>query len=240
MEMARILGTERFLLYNMSMSHHLDPYVAYYKDRELLEVYPWREYPGVMDTGQVIPYFQKTLFADCLFRARLNSRFVVHYDLDEFLVPRHEDDLTWFDMIQRTGCGWDRAMYGARQILYSQGYPPNQVDYTTGLLTQHVLYRNEEVVKFHMRSKNIANTRMVKDLTNHFGVIVQGQHCEMRPDVAGNHHYRMEPPGRRLKVDVVLDPVMLKYQHKLKHGVAKVFRDLWWQESQEMLFHELL
>ncbi len=80
-------------------------------------------------------------------------------DLDELIVPRHVDDLTWDDMIHRSNCPDDTASYGARQFSFSLTYPANNKSQELQLLdnTQHF----HLIMEYPSRGKYIAQSGLV-------------------------------------------------------------------------------
>ena len=109
-------------------------------------------------------------------------------DVDELIVPRHPDDMTWTDMIQRTQCGTDVASYQGRHILYRAD--PNNTKY--GIVMLDWLQRSSIIYKSPERSKCFAYSLRTNFhlLTHTVEVADESRICVMPVELGGNHHYR--------------------------------------------------
>ena len=237
-EMNVILGAQRIMIYNYSISHDMDPYLAYYQKSGLLEILPWHI---PFTSVNLRKHIQKGALSDCLLRMRHHTRYIVQNDVDELIVPRHADDKTWSDMIQRTGCDPNVKGYSAQQLLYAMEYPENVesrndtkvnvVDMSgdntsTYLLTQGLNQRSIVTRACPSRCKYIANTLVANDMmVHHAGMSGSPLECFMDISIGANHHYRrlaMINARRGLMVD----GVMHKYNEALTKRVKLVYPKL--------------
>ena len=94
-EMTRLLGAGRVVLYNASMSSNVDAVLKMYtrewaEGRESLEVVvlPWHLPMESADKPINIPYYaQQLAIDDCMYRYKRLSKYMVFTDLDEVLFP---------------------------------------------------------------------------------------------------------------------------------------------------------
>ena len=224
MEANIIFGAQQFMIHNMSISESLAPYVRYYVKLGLLEVLPWK-FDQIITIMHTRSNLQLTLIFDCLYRMRRRTTYMVQIDQDELIVPRHPSDLTWDDMIRRSGCAPDTCVYGARQMHYGLRYPENVINAnTSGLVMIDTTQRGTEVTRFPVRSKYVANAFMATSLSTHHASCGRSRSsCTLPLDVGANHHYRLN-----LLMDVrrgtIIDNSTLKYKDMLTRRVTEVMR----------------
>ena len=104
-EMSRLQGVGRIVLYNSSVYPNVDAVLRWYgqewtEGRETLEVVvlPWHL---PMENGEIISiriYAQQLAIDDCLHRYKRLSRYMVFSDLDEFLLPLQH--VTWLALLK--------------------------------------------------------------------------------------------------------------------------------------------
>ena len=218
-----IFGAEKILIYNMSMTSDLDPYVNHYVQKGLVDILPWN-YDPVMNSA--ITRLQGTLLVDCHYRMRRRSRYLVQCDQDELLVPRHPGDMTWADMMERSGCTTEVYAYGARNLYYGMAYTNNiqnmyNNENNTGLLSVDITQRSTTVLNYPDRGKYIANTFMATFMGIHRAYAKRHvPSCTLPIEIGANHHYRTrdlypEEDG------TVIDTSTLKYKDILFHRVEQ-------------------
>lgn len=96
-ELHKILGTTHVTLYNDTVGEEASCVLKYYEKKELVSILPWHK----LDMISQREIRTEGLFAalnDCLYRSMYKYDFVALLDLDEFIIPRHND--TIIDLIQ--------------------------------------------------------------------------------------------------------------------------------------------
>ncbi|KAK3085396.1 hypothetical protein FSP39_002722 [Pinctada imbricata] len=100
-ELNRILGANYFFFYNYSASPNIDKVLEHYSNRGLVKVIQWRlPFPVTivnMTTEEIHYYGQLAVINDCVYRNKGASSFVVNQDIDEFIIPRKQNN--WSSMI---------------------------------------------------------------------------------------------------------------------------------------------
>jgi hypothetical protein len=81
-EFHRIVGVDRFLLYDNESSDDHEEVLAPYVERGIVEVHPWPT-PASVERG--VPWGIIGAFDDCIERHRDDSRWIGFLDVDEFL-----------------------------------------------------------------------------------------------------------------------------------------------------------
>lgn len=102
LEMYRLLGVGRVVVYNTSCGPDLDRLLKSYIQEGFVDVISWPidhyitpSYSWTPDTGGEIHYFgQLTTLNDCVYRYMYRSRYVLLNDIDEIIVPYQHTSLT--------------------------------------------------------------------------------------------------------------------------------------------------
>ena len=229
MEINRIFGAQKFLMHNMSTSNNSTAILEYYRRKGLVDILPWT-LPAVMSRGKSWCHSQSTLLADCQYRLQIWSRYIAVMDLDELIFPRHPEDLTWSDMIQRTGCSGHVSSYSGRQHFFSLQYAGNK-NRASNMLTTGIRVRSASVLSHPKRTKYIVDTRWVSfsQLAMHIHYAQQNdtETCVMPTDVGGCHHYRnsyADLPQFEPQYGLVLDNITDKYSNILKQRIRSVIK----------------
>ncbi|XP_045194656.2 uncharacterized protein LOC123550291 isoform X2 [Mercenaria mercenaria] len=105
-ELNRILGAEKFVIYNISTSINVNQVLAYYSKRGLVQVMQWRlpmrvaTYPRSKEPTEIHYFGQTAALNDCLFRSKGDSEYLVNVDLVEFIIPHGNNQFNWTDAIK--------------------------------------------------------------------------------------------------------------------------------------------
>jgi Glycosyltransferase family 92 len=202
-EFHRLVGVERFYLYNHGSVDEHREVLAPYVDEGAVVVQDWPVFPG-----------QIQAYEDCLKRRRDESRWIAFIDLDEFLfsptgspVP---DLLTEFEPWPGLGVNW--VMFG------SSGHrtkPP-------GLVIENYLWRTDSP-QLNSIIKSIVNPRRVTAFgTPHYfmyrhGVTVDAsQRAMIKPPL-----WRTESPSlERIRINHYMVKSEEEFRAKLERGHA--------------------
>lgn len=238
-ELNRILGAERFTIYNYSSARNVQDVLAYYSKRGLAEVVDWKLPLNLVTNDKYVRsdihyYGQVVELQECLFRNKHESEFVVNLDLDEFIIPRGQNVNTWWDMMQtmsRTA-----GAYLFRNTFFKKEWNDTDRKFenkdlalkyklVTLLKTRH----ETKIASYRQRSKYFARTATVDRLMIHDvpGLSGQGK-AELVPVEKGLlHHYRNwlqenEPESIKVEDNTVID----KYSENLIKNVDTVWKAL--------------
>lgn len=120
LEVNRMFGAQRFVIYNLSSSYDIDMVLGSYERDGIIEIVQWTSFP----VTEVHYYGQLAAVNDCLYRNLHRSTFILFADVDEIVVPRDGDWSTsgnsWTDMIERTTHSW-LANHGSEGIHHFPG-----------------------------------------------------------------------------------------------------------------------
>lgn len=92
-EVHRMFGAEKFVVYNMSTGASVNIYLDYYKRHGSVDILPWK-LPKRVDAHY---HAQLATLNDCLYRYMYRSKYIAFLDLDELLVPRSYS--TWTELM---------------------------------------------------------------------------------------------------------------------------------------------
>jgi hypothetical protein len=193
----RVVGVERFYLYNnRSSDRHLEA-LAPYLNEGVVSVREWPAFPG-----------QMTAFEDCIKRHRNESRWIAFIDLDEFLFsPTGQpvaEVLRQFEQFPGVVVNW--AMYG----------PNGHDSRPQGLVTESYRRRTYET-GYNRHVKTIADPAAVANFcTPHFFVYKEG--------LAVNE--RKEPLAAGLNHTATVSFELLRINHYMTRSVEEFRRKL--------------
>ncbi|XP_016403314.1 uncharacterized protein LOC107736408, partial [Sinocyclocheilus rhinocerous] len=96
MEMFRLLGAQRVVIYKTNCDSHTQKVLDYYEKKGFVEIIPWtikkhikvsRGWNINKSPGQLQYYGQIPALNDCVYRYMYQSRYVALHDLDELILP---------------------------------------------------------------------------------------------------------------------------------------------------------
>ena len=225
-EMDRLLGAGRVVLYNLTISSNVDTVLRMYarewkEGRETLEVVvmPWF-LPTENGEPLKIPYFaQQLAINDCMFRYKRLSKYMVFNDLDEFLVPLQHDN--WSGLIadqrrietRKKKIGWrfSSSIVNEDRPSPAAGYEEAYLRYGSSIfgLTSRDMY----IFPSHARSKLIVEPTGIEEMGVHHIWEGDGYMENLPVEVAMLFHYRW--PVKRCNHQVKETRLVEKYGQRL-------------------------
>ena len=106
-------------------------------------------------------------------------------DVDEIIVPRSPDHMSWSAMIQNSNCSADSTTYVARHLSFIYKSPSNE---THGLVTLSSIRRVSTVLEFAQRTKYISKPSVKLFLTH--AIDNRRTTCILDINIGALHHYR--------------------------------------------------
>lgn len=241
-ELNRILGAEKFIIYNYSSTGKINNALEYYSKRGLVEVIQWR-LPMAVDTFPVntepeIHYFaQSAALNDCLYRNKGESEFVVNIDLDEFIIPRGTETNTLREMLtevnknnakvfifKNTYFRKDWHHRNSEKLLFRSSHKAKQYGFTT--LT--TFNREKKIYVKGVKSKYMAKTNGIRYLMIHFvPELPPNEDVTVDERTGLLHHYRNINVDSHIYNDSITDyTIVEKFGEKLVENVGKVWSEL--------------
>ncbi|KAF7695148.1 hypothetical protein HF521_006871 [Silurus meridionalis] len=103
MEMYKLLGVQRVIIYNTSCGSDLEKLLQHYEKEGILEIVPWPIdqflTPSVgwniaLNKGDIQYYGQLVTLNECIYRQMYESKYVLLNDIDEIIMPYKYANLT--------------------------------------------------------------------------------------------------------------------------------------------------
>ncbi|XP_060579920.1 uncharacterized protein LOC132736735 [Ruditapes philippinarum] len=207
-ELNRILGAEKFIIYNHSSASNVKDVLEYYSKQGYVEVIQWQlpipvDIFPVSKTQAEIHYFgQVAALNDCLYRSKRHSEFIVNIDLDEIIVPHSNTSVNWQTMINEI------AIENAKVFVFKnthfrkdwRNYEYSENKFRTNIiqkakqfkLTTLQTYRRERNIDIKgVRSKYIVRTNGIHYLMVHFVLdLPSAVDVTVSEDIGLLHHYK--------------------------------------------------
>lgn len=230
-ELNRILGAEKIIVYNYSSAKNVQDVLEYYSKQGVTDVVEWNIPVTVDTTNPDIHYFgQVAALQDCLYRNKGVSEYVVNLDLDEFIIPHADNTQTWSDMLKQVDK--NSSVYLFRNTFFKKEWNNSGIDIQNKslvdrlkLVTLQKLQHERKMFGPSQRSKYIAKTALVSRLMIHQ---VPGiKQLVVPADLAYLHHYRNWESKNDPENSKVLDKtVPNKYGKILLRNVLNVRNDM--------------
>ena len=233
-EMGRLFGAGRIVLYDTSISPSVDAVLRMYarewaEGRETLEVVvlPWKL---PKESGEQIPihyWAQELAMDDCLYRYKRLSKYIVFDDLDEFLVPFKHDN--WSALVEERqklnpkSIGWlfRSSVFSKNIPSVALGYEQDYLRYRSSILG--LTMRDEYIYPKDIRPKLIVNPGVVEEMGVHLISKGTGSTDILPVDVGLLFHYRKEPNCCRRIKDTRL---VFKYGDRLVARLKEIWSKL--------------
>ncbi|KAM4663363.1 glycosyltransferase family 92 protein F13G3.3-like [Discoglossus pictus] len=242
MEMFKLLGAQRVVIYKNSCSVALGKVLEYYVNEGLVQIIPWpidkylqtsESWHYNMDTKNQIGYFgQLAALNDCLYRNMYTSKYVTFNDIDEIILPKKHKD--WKEMMTEL----EKQHQNIAVYLIENHYFPTQVKDSTYNMTfpisvpgvnilQHIYYEPEQKNVYN-NHKMIVNPRQIIQVSIHFTLKEYGQRLEVANDVVGLHHCRSAKQPDLPFTSLIRDTTIWNFNVSLITNVNKVLKNLFY------------
>ncbi|XP_076170321.1 uncharacterized protein LOC143148178 isoform X2 [Ptiloglossa arizonensis] len=235
-ELHRLLGATHVTLYNDTVGAEAGCALKYYEAKGLVTVLPWHH----LDMISQLEIRTEGLFAalnDCLYRSMYKYEYVALVDLDEFIIPRHND--TIIDLIRWMSSRINTKSTGAYSFQNAFFYlqwaddpfvTMSRTPIEAGLITLRKTRRRAKLHPHKQRSKYVCKPQNIVEAGNHFvWEFIPGHGTLNVPSEAAIlHHYRVCEFGGDdcIKTQSVVDRTAYKYKDRLADSVGKTWSDL--------------
>ncbi|XP_034941588.1 uncharacterized protein [Chelonus insularis] len=235
-ELHRLLGVSHFTLYNDTVGTEAGCALKYYENQGIVSFLPWHR----LDMISQREIRTENLFAalnDCLYRSMYKYEYIALLDLDEFIIPRHNDTIPqlirWISSKVNPKTSSAFSFQNAFFYLQWADDPWITVSKTpteAGLITLRKTRRKSKLHPHKQRSKYICKPRDIVEAGNHFVWEFLAGHGTLNvpADAAILHHYRVCEFGGDdcVKTPSIIDRTAYKYRDKLADAVDKVWMEL--------------
>lgn len=227
-ELNKLLGAEMFVIYNHSTSQNVTKILEYYSQRHMVEIVQWSSFPTI----DIHYYGQSPALNDCLFRNRQLSEFIVVTDVDEFIIPRSINVITWRSMFLELSN--DSAGYYFRHVFFSKDwddtnttFPQKDIAIRLKLTTLQKTVREAKVWPFQYRTKYFARPLLTSSVGIHNVTCNSGQHIHVVSTSIGLlHHYRQWQDESNNQASRIDDRIIV---NKYSQALIKRVQETWSQ-----------
>ncbi|XP_053372902.1 glycosyltransferase family 92 protein F13G3.3-like [Mercenaria mercenaria] len=223
-ELHKILGVERFLIYVQSVSNDVKQVLKFYEQENnaMVATLPWSLTDDLCNDVKLHYCGQLAALNDCLYRSKGYSYYIAATDLDEVIIPQHKNDFTWLDMLLNLP---DHSVYLFRNSFVIRNLK-NSADIKENkhIMTDYLM-RDDFIYGPRDRSKMISWTDDVVTLGIHnVWAMRSGDEYGVDPNVGLLHHYRKSPVVYPEGVHVfrIKSNVTVKYSQDLRERVSLV------------------
>ncbi|XP_050401585.1 uncharacterized protein LOC126818293 [Patella vulgata] len=139
-EMARILGAQKFYIYDHGAPPEIRRILHLYRQQGLFEVIEWK-----LPVFEIHYFGQLVAVNDCLYRNVGITKYVLFMDLDEMVIPRQHS--TWLEMMKVL----DKEKGGYSTFYFQMSYFHKEWEDVYDRLEQFKLNQTELVKKFRIQ-----------------------------------------------------------------------------------------
>lgn len=194
LEIVRLLGATKVFIYVQNATNDVVSVLKFYQANGLVTLLRW-SLPSIycnQAMKQLHYCGQMVSINDCIYRNKGKSRFVASFDLDEMIIPQHDEDYTWDDMLKRLP---QKGTFIFSNTFFLPLVNTNKINNkkTVGLRIMHRQIREELIYPPFNRSKWIVNTEQAVTMGIHFSWALSNSTQYKVPHHTGLlHHYRKE------------------------------------------------
>lgn len=229
-ELNRLLGAEKFFVYNISTASNAARVLDFYSKRGVVEIVQF--ILPVDEKGKLIQvhYFgQVAALNDCLYRNKYESDIIVILDLDEFIIPHYENVTSWYgiiDELQQAETYIFRSTFFRKEWDNLDTDTQNKTEVNTHkLITLQKVQRENKIFRFGSRTKYFTRPENVSSVMIH-SVTSKGR-VGVPTDIALVHHYRdLGSDNNPRDVKVIDKTVPEKFGQELLSRVETVWFEL--------------
>ncbi|KAE8582296.1 hypothetical protein XENTR_v10020064 [Xenopus tropicalis] len=234
-EMYRILGAQKVVVYKNSCSRAIGRAVDYYVSEGVVEVVPWPidrylrtsdAWHHDMDPKNEIGYYgQVAALNDCLYRNMYKTKYLTFNDIDEIILPRIHTD--WNEMMETLQKEHpDKSVF----LIENHFYPIHLTDHTfdnafpkdvPGRNILQYIYYEPEQPNVYNNHKMIVNPRKVIQMSVHFSLKIYGGILDVANHIAGLHHSREAKQPNLPFTSLIRDTTLWKYNVTLIRNVNR-------------------
>ncbi|XP_069465580.1 uncharacterized protein [Ambystoma mexicanum] len=241
MEMYKILGAQKVVLYKTHCSKLLERVLDYYEKVGFLDVVPWpiTLYLNVSSgwhfpehPGELHYYGQTATLNDCIYRNMYRSKYIALNDIDEIILPVNHNN--WHDLMEYLGKeSWifssfifQNHVFPSTRKYMSRSVTLHDWNYVPGVDMLQYVHREPNVPDVLNPTKMIVNPRSVIKTSVHTPLEVSGEQYWVPSEDAKLCHYREPKQPNLPEESLIEDFILLKYESMLIKNVNHVLKEV--------------
>ncbi|XP_062296188.1 uncharacterized protein LOC134000735 [Scomber scombrus] len=239
LEMYRLLGVDRVVIYNTSCSPDLSRLLQSYSQEGFVEMVPWpidqhlnpsRGWLHSKHGGDLHYFGQLTTLNECIYRSMDRSRYVLLNDIDEIIMPyQHNGLMPLMNMLKQqhpnTGVFLiENHIFPKIPLKESELDPVPQWKGVPGFNILEHIYKEEPNRNLYHPHKLIVQPRSVEQTSVHEVIKTFGQMFKVPPDVCRIIHSPISVPTPPVLEKLHKDTRLWDFREKLIPSVNTVLR----------------
>ncbi|XP_065822378.1 uncharacterized protein [Labrus bergylta] len=236
LEMYRLLGVDRVVIYNTSCGPELDLLLKSYNRTGFLEIVPWPidlflspswGWLYSLSGGDVHYFGQLATLNECVYRSMDRSRYVLLNDIDEIIMPyQHNNLMSLMNTLQQqhpnTGVFLiENHIFPKTVFEPSKRFHLPKWDKVPGVnILEHIYREDPDRTKYHPH-KLIVQPRLVEQVSVHDVLKAFGTTFKVPPDVCRIIHVRVYLRGKLDAKELNEDKRLWDFNEKLIPSVDK-------------------
>ncbi|NXP77089.1 GALT1 galactosyltransferase, partial [Ramphastos sulfuratus] len=235
MEMYKILGAQKVMIYKNNCSHLMEKVLKYYMEEGIVEIIPWpidshlkvsTMWHHSMDAKDIGYYGQITALNDCVYRNMQRSKFVILTDADEIILPlMHPDWKTMMQSLQQENPGAGVFLFENHIFPKTVSTPVFNISSWNAVpgvnILQHVHREPDRKEVFNPR-KMIVDPQKVIQTSVHSVLHAYGNSVKVPMNVALIYHCRVPLQKSLPRKSLIRDTTLWRYNSSLIMNVNKV------------------
>ncbi|KAK0684880.1 GALT1 galactosyltransferase, partial [Pygoscelis papua] len=235
MEMYKILGVQKVVIYKNNCSHLMEKVLKFYVEEGTVEIIPWpinshlkvsSKWHFMQDGTHIGYYGQITALNDCIYRNMQRSKFVVLNDADEIILPlKHPDWKSMMSSLQEQNPGTGIFLFENHifpETISTHMFNISSWNTVPGVnILQHV-HREPDRKDVINPKKLIIDPRKVIQTSVHSVLRAYGNSVDVPMDVALIYHCRVPLQGNLPRESLIRDTTLWRYNLSLVMNVNKV------------------
>ncbi|XP_062497277.1 uncharacterized protein LOC134175384 isoform X2 [Pezoporus occidentalis] len=235
MEMYKILGVQKVVVYKNNCSHLMEKVLRLYMEEGTVEIIPWpinshlkvsSEWHFMHDGTHIGYYGQITALNDCIYRNMQRSRFVVLTDADEIILPlKHPDWKTMMSSLQKQNPGTAVFLFENHIFPESVSTPMFNISSWNTVPGVNILdhvHREPDRKEVINPKKMIVDPRKVIQTSVHSVLHAYGNSVNVPMDVALIYHCRKPLQANLPRESLIRDTTLWRYNSSLITNVNRV------------------
>ncbi|XP_047466896.1 beta-1,4-galactosyltransferase galt-1-like [Mugil cephalus] len=239
LEMYRLLGVNRVVIYNTSCGPELDRLLQSYSKEGFVEMVPWPIDKHLKPSGgwlfsehggDLHYYGQLATLNECIYRSMERSRYVLLNDIDEIIMPyQHNDLMSLMSTLEQQNPNAqvfliENHIYPKKPFNESvMGSLPKWRGVPGFNILERVYKEEPDRNVFHPY-KMIIQPRAVEQTSVHDVLKMSGQRFKVPPDICRIIHSPIKTPIELLIEQLHVDTRLLNFKDQLSPSVSKVLR----------------
>ncbi|XP_042356686.1 uncharacterized protein LOC121953587 [Plectropomus leopardus] len=239
LEMYRLLGVDRVVIYNTSCGPDLERLLQSYSKEGFVEIVPWpidqhlnpsRGWLFSKSGGDVHYFGQLTTLNECIYRSMARSRYVLLNDIDEIIMPyQHDDLMSLMDTLKKTHPNTG-VFFIENHIFPKKHFEPSgrfhlpQWNGVPGVNILEHIYKEEPDRNIYHPYKMIVQPRLVERTSVHEVLRSYGQQFKVPLEVCRIIQVRESLRGSLTLDELHEDKRLWDFQEKLIPNVDRVLR----------------